>query len=1146
MTTPRFPRVPAGYPFPQLEEAVLELWRREGIFARSVEKNAGAAEFTFFEGPPTANNTPHVGHVLTRVVKDLFPRFQTMRGKRVARKAGWDTHGLAVEIEVEKRLGLSGKRDIEQIVPGDPRASIEAFNRACYDSVMTYERQWRAMTERVGYWVDLDDAYFTYSNRYIESVWWALGELYDKKLLFEGHKVQPYCARCGTTLSSHEVAQNYKEIEDPSIWALFPARPGRRLATVEGGQFIVPTDFYLIAWTTTPWTMPGHSGLAVHPGLVYRVVEHPTRPGARLLFADGIEIPIPYEIEVEGKRQKRDLRDQPALARFTGEALQGLRYDRPYRTGPFDERHEPDGAPQPPPSDEDGWLVVTADYVTAADGTGLVHTAPAFGADDYVTGRKYGLPLFKTIEADGKIAARKGLERFAGMWFKEADKEIIRDLKERQLLLHSERYKHSYPFCWRCDTPLLQFASKSWFVKTTAIRDRLVARNLTIDWHPEAIGRGRFGNWLEGVVDWALSRKRYWGTPLPIWKCDLCPAERVFSSFTELFHEAGRKVPEDLYDRAQFDPHRPTIDDITWECYGCRDQGRNGVFRRVDDVIDAWFDSGAMPFAQHHYPFENTELVAPDGKFAPADFISEAVDQTRGWFYTLHVLACALFDSVAFEHCIVMGHVNDDQGRKMSKRLGNVVDPMGVIAETGADAMRWYFYVNDPEQTSRFSAKLVREAAQGLQLPIWNALSFFTIYANLDGWVPPSAQRDSNGSERAIPVAERPDLDRWILGRLDEEIEKVALLLEGYRIAEPARRLEAFVDDLNNWYIRRSRDRFWSAAPADAAAESDAKSSNKEAAYQTLYTVLTTLARLIAPFTPFLAETLHEHLVRSLYPDAPASVHLEDWPEATGILERDRELLALVGAMGLAKRLVGLGRVARAEHDLKNRQPLASATLVLAPEIFGVDVRPQLERVRELVLDELNVKAIHFAERRGEYVTHEVRPNFRVLGKKLGGRMKAAQAALLAADGDALAEVLARDGRIEIQVDGEALVLLPEDLEVRLIEKEGMATANDGELLVALDPRLTPELIAEGRAREVVNRLQTARKEAGLDYADRIRVRYSAAPDLESAIAAHRPWISGETLAVEWQVDDATAAGDANLTLAPIDDLAFAFAIDRA
>ncbi|HET9063046.1 MAG TPA: isoleucine--tRNA ligase, partial [Candidatus Binatia bacterium] len=763
-------------------------------------------------------------------------------------KAGWDTHGLAVEIEVEKRLGLSGKKAIEQLVPGDERASIEKFNRACFDSVMTYERQWRAMTERVGYWIDLDDPYFTYSNRYIESVWWALETLHEKNLLFEGHKSQPYCARCGTTLSSHEVAQNYKEVEDPSIWVLFPARPGRKLRTVEGHEFVVPTDFYLIAWTTTPWTMPGHSGIAVHPDLVYRVVEHPSRPGARLLFADAIETPIPYEIEEGGKRHKRDLRDQPALARIPGAALHGLRYDRPYRTSPEDARSDSKAFAEPA-SDTAGWLVVTADYVTATDGTGLVHTAPAFGADDYATGQKYGLPLFQTIEPTGKVAAREGIEKLAGLWFKEADKEVVRDLKERGLLLHVERFKHSYPFCWRCDTPLLQYASKSWFVRTTAIRDTLVAKNATIDWHPEAIGKGRFGNWLEGVVDWALSRNRYWGTPLPIWKCDGCPAEPVVvGSYADLFDQAGvprADRPKDVYDSTQFDPHRPFLDDITWPCYACN----GGTFRRVPDVIDAWFDSGAMPFAQHHYPFENQAIVAPGGKFRPADFISEAIDQTRGWFYTLHVLACALFDSVAFEHCVVMGHVTDEQGRKMSKRLGNVVDPMGVIAETGADAMRWYFYLNDPEQSSRFSARLVREAAQSFQLPIWNALSFFTIYANLDGWRP--------GASPRVPFAERSDLDRWILTRLDQEIEQIALLLDGYRISEPARRLETFVDDLTNWYIRRSRDRFWSA-------EGEAKSSSKEGAYQTLYEVLTALARLVAPFTPFFAEMLHERLVRAV------------------------------------------------------------------------------------------------------------------------------------------------------------------------------------------------------------------------------------------------------------------------------------------
>jgi len=1126
MTAPRFPPVATGYPFPALEREVLERWRRERVFARSLARHRGGEDFVFFEGPPTANNTPHVGHVLTRVVKDLFPRFQTMRGRHVARKAGWDTHGLPVEIEVEKRLGLSGKKDIEQLVPGDPRASIERFNRACFESVMTYEKQWRAMTERVGYWVDLDDAYFTYTNRYVESVWWALQELHRRNLLFEGHKSQPYCARCGTTLSSHEVAQNYKDVEDPSIWVLFPARPGQRLRTVDGHELVVPTDFYLVAWTTTPWTMPGHAGLAVHPDLLYRVVEHPTRPGTRLLFADAIEVEIPYELEVDGKRQRRDLRNQPALALVPGAALHGLRYDRPFATDPPDAR--PESVFPAPPSDSDGWVVVVADYVTATDGTGLVHTAPAFGADDYATGVKYGLPLFQTVEPNGKIAFRGGIEKFSGHWFKEADKEIVRDLRERSLLLHHERHRHSYPFCWRCDTPLLQYATKSWFVRTTAIRDRLVEKNKkpNIGWHPDHVGEGRFGKWLEGVVDWALSRNRYWGTPLPIWKCDGCPAGPVvIGSFEDLFEQAGiprLERPSDPYDRAQFDPHRPFIDDITWPCYACN----GGTFRRVPEVIDAWFDSGSMPFAQHHYPFENQALVAPRHEFRPADFIAEAVDQTRGWFYTLHVLAVALFDEVAFRNCIVMGHVADEQGRKMSKRLGNVVDPMQVIEETGADALRWYFYVNDPEQNSRFSARLVREAAQGFLLPIWNALSFFTIYANLDDWHP--------GKQRAIPLRERHDLDRWILLRLDGVVDQVTLALEGYSILRAAKQLEDFVEDLTNWYIRRSRDRFWSSGEEGGA--------SKEAAYQTLYEVLTTLARLIAPFTPFLAESLYQHLELSQDPGAEPSVHLRDWPAERGVLRELRGSAAaaaerLASAMRLAQRIVGLGRAARSSHDLKTRQPLASATLVFAPEALGVDVREQVERVREVILDELNVKAIAWAERRGDFVRHEVRPNFRVLGKRLGGRMKAAQAALAAADGDALADLLERDGRLTIEVAGEALELAPEEVEVRLIEKEGLATAGDRELLVVLETQLTPELVAEGRAREIVNRIQGARKELGLDYADRIRVRYAAAPELEAAIAAWRPWIAGETLAVE------LAPGAGDLKPAPVDELEFAFAI---
>ncbi len=1107
MTESKFPAVPSGYPFPALERELLAGWRERRIFERSLEATRGGAPFVFYEGPPTANNTPHVGHVLTRVVKDLFPRFQTMRGRHVARKAGWDTHGLAVEIEVEKRSGLSGKKDIEQLVPGDARASIEKFNRACLDSVMTYERQWRAMTERFAYWIDLDDAYFTYSNRYIESVWWALHELHEKGLLYEGHKSQPYCARCGTTLSSHEVAQNYKEVEDPSIWVLFPARPGFRLKCVEGGELVVPVEFYLVAWTTTPWTMPGHAGIAVHPDLVYRVVEHPARPGARILFADAIEAAIPYELEVDGKRERRDLRDQPALARILGSELHGLRYDRPYRTAPDDDRSDSKALAEPV-SDASGWAVVTADYVTATDGTGLVHTAPAFGADDYATGRKYALPLFQTIEPSGKVASRAGIEKLAGLWFKDADKEVVRDLRERGLLLHSERYKHSYPFCWRCDTPLLQYAAKSWFVRTTAIRDRLVEINAAIDWHPEAIGKARFGNWLEGVVDWALSRNRYWGTPLPIWKCDGCATEPVVvGSFGDLFETAGIPRPDrpaDVYDAAQFDPHRPFIDDVTWPCYACN----GGVFRRVPDVIDAWFDSGAMPFAQHHFPFENE---AHFRSHFPADFISEAIDQTRGWFYTLHVLGVALFDRPAFEHCVVMGHVTDENGRKMSKRLGNVVDPMTVVEETGADALRWYFYVNDPEQSSRFSAKLVREAAQSFLLPLWNALSFFTIYANLDGWRPDKT--------KDVPIGERQDLDRWILLRLDDEIENVTLLLESYSIAPAARRLEVFLDDLTNWYIRRSRDRFWSAREAGGI--------GKEAAYQTLYEVLTTLARLIAPFTPFVADALHERLERSQSAAAKESVHLEPWPAKRDWLGQLDELdksaaLRLLQSMSLAKRIVGLARAARSTHDLKTRQPLPSMVLVFASEIFGIDVKQHVERVRELILDEVNVKEIRWAEQRGEFVTHEVRPNFRVLGKKLGGRMKAVQAALLAADGDALAEALERDGRITLAIDGGSVELEAADLEIRLIEKEGLATTGDRELLVVLDTRLTPELVAEGRAREIVSRIQAARKESGLDYADRIVVRYRAAPELEAAIETWRGWISGETLATEWaQLEDA-------------------------
>ncbi len=964
MSDSRFPDVPGGYPFPSLELQVLEEWQREHIFERSLEKPAPKGEFVFFEGPPTANNVPHVGHVVTRVIKDLFPRFRTMRGYHVARKAGWDTHGLAVEIEVEKRLGFSGKQQIEEY-------GIEKFNQACLESVRTYEQQWRAMTERVGYWLDLDRAYWTYSNTYIESVWWSLAELWKKGLLGEGYKIQPYCGRCGTTLSSHEVAQNYKDADDPSIWTLFHARPGQTLKTLEGETWEVGPQLELVAWTTTPWTTLANVGLAVHPDQIYRVIDHPAHlaaPGAQILLGDELSVPVPLVIEEEGKRKQIDLREQPALVRFRGRDLENLLYDRLFTFF----------AP-----DEPG-RVVLGEYVTTTDGTGLVHTAPPFGEDDYQTGRRYGLPLLLTVDTAGRIAPGAG--PFAGMWFKDADPEITKDLKSRGRMLHVDRYRHSYPFCWRCDRPLLYYATTSWFIWTTQQKEKLIAKNREVHWHPEHIGEGRFGNWLENVVDWALSRKRYWGTPLPIWRCDACPHTTVVGSYAELFAAAGRELPADPYDPQQFNPHRPYIDQVTWDCKECG----KGTMRRVEEVIDAWFDSGAMPFAQHHYPFENRDLIDGRRQF-PADYISEAVDQTRGWFYTLHVLGALLFDSVTYKNCIVLGHINDEQGRKMSKRLGNVVDPMQVIPETGADALRWYFCINNPTQTSRFSARLVREAAQRFLLPLWNALSFFTIYANLDGWRPA-------GPTAPLDFAKRPALDRWILLRLDRLAAEMTLNLDTYEPTGAARVIEEFLDDLTNWYIRRSRSRFW-------APDGQEDHADKESAYRALYEVLTTVARLIAPFTPFVADVLHRHLVRSQDPAAAASVHLESWPEpATSQTSRKDE--PLEKGMAAIQRIVRLGHAARNLHGLKTRQPLAAVTLVTADVALPGLVMPYAD----LLKDELNVREIRWAEDRTQYVHHEVRPVFPKTGPRFGKQMPEVKRALESADGDALAAELERCG----------------------------------------------------------------------------------------------------------------------------------------
>ena len=1124
MTDRRFPDVPSGYPFPRLERETLDRWRDGRIFEKSLEKPAPRGEWVFYEGPPTANNVPHVGHVSARVAKDLFPRYRTMRGHHVARKAGWDTHGLPVEIEVEKRLGFSGKQEIEAY-------GIAEFNRACLESVRTYEREWRAMTERMGYWTDLDRAYFTFTNQYVESVWWALSELRRRELLAKGYKIQPYCARCGTTLSSHEVAQNYQDVEDPSVWALFPARPGQELTTVDGGTWSVPRGrsgegaLSLVAWTTTPWTLLSHVALVVHPELVYRVIADPRdsdRDGARhLLFGDDLEQPVPLEVDApDGGRERLDLRDQPAVARVRGADLAGLRYDRPFRVALYGwlAECEARGRSYDGPTDETGWKVVTGDYATASDGTGLVHTSPRFGEDDYRTGLAHGLPMLKTIDSEGKVTDLPGIERFAGMDFKEADPEILKDVKTRGLLLHSERHRHNYPFCWRCDRPLLYYATESWFVTTTAKKERLIELNRTIDWHPAHVGEGRFGNWLENMVDWALSRRRYWGTPLPVWECDGCPHTVVVGSYEELFRLAGRELPDDPYDPDQFDPHRPSIDEMTWGCSECEE----GEMRRVEEVIDAWFDSGSMPYAQHHYPFENRESF--ERQF-PADLIAEGVDQTRGWFYTLHALGGLLFDSVAYRNCVVLGHINDEQGRKMSKRLGNVVDPMAVMEETGADALRWYLCVSNPELSSRFSARLIRESAQRYLLPIWNALSFFTIYANLDGWRP--------GGFDEIPFSARPALDRWVLLRLDRVTEAVTEALDGFRIADAARPLEAFVDDLTNWYVRRSRGRFWSAGETGNGPGAADDAGDKESAYQTLYEVLTTLARLTAPLTPFVADELHARLERSQGRGAE-SVHLEGWPEPGARAEAELER-----AMAAVQKIARLGHAARNAHGLKTRQPLDSVTLVAADPELPAAIEPYAEIVR----DELNVRGIAWAGRRADYVRHEVKPVFPKTGPRFGKRMKEVAAALGRADGDELAAAVERDGKLTLELSDGPVELSAEEVEVRLVEREGIAAQGDRELLVALDTALTPELIAEGLAREVVNRVQTARKEADLDYADRIRVRYRADGELARAIETHRDWIAGETLAVELAAVGTEGDGAGELRSAPVEDHPFALEI---
>ena len=1009
-----FKKVDTTMDFPQMERKILERWESERVFARSVAQREGAPKFVFFEGPPTANGLPHPGHVLTRAMKDVVLRYKTMKGYQVPRKAGWDTHGLPVELEVEKQLGISGKPQIEQY-------GVRDFVHKCKESVFKYEQEWRRMTERLGFWVDMDDPYVTYHDSYIESVWWAVKTIWDKGLMYRGHKVVPYCPRCGTALSSHEVAQGYRDVSDPSVFVRFRVRGQEGLS--------------LLAWTTTPWTLPSNVALAVSPDYEYAYVEI---DGETLIMAKELvdaRITAPHTI----------------LRTVRGSELVDMEYEPLYTFA------RPD-AP--------AYRVVAGDFVTLTEGTGIVHIAPAFGEDDMRVAQASGLPLVQLVDTQGRFDERAG--DWSGMFVKDADPLIVEDLRSRGLLYTEMEYEHSYPFCWRCDTPLLYYARASWFIRMSELRDRLIANNHTINWYPEHIRDGRFGNFLENVVDWAVSRERYWGTPLPIWVCQDCGHEHAVGSIAEL-KQMAKELPD------HFELHRPYIDQAVLACPKC-----GGDARRVPEVMDCWFDSGSMPFAQWHYPFENHDLF---NESFPADFITEAVDQTRGWFYTLLAISTLLFDRAPFKNCMVLGLVLDEQGLKMSKSRGNVADVWQIFNTQGADAVRWYLYtVNAPWTPTRFYEEGVTEAMRKFMGTLWNVYAFYVLYANIDGFVP---------REHSVPPAKRAVIDRWLLSRLAGLVQEVANLMDSFDITAAGRRIEQFVDDLSNWYVRRCRRRYWASE----------MTSDKEAAYLTLHEALVTLAKLIAPFTPFLADEIYGNLE----PDQ-GSVHLADYPVP------DQEVVdpLLDSEMELARQVVYLGRAARNAVNIKNRQPLSKIVVQATPE-----EQDKLMALADLVEDELNVRGIEFAQDFGEFVSHRIKPRYDLLGPKHGKLMRAIASALASADAAGVARDVAAGRPVVLTLEGAGDVsILPEEVTVETVAREGFHVEAGNGRSVALDTVITDDLKMEGFARELVNKIQATRKEAGFEISDRIRTVLAGGPESMRALAAHREYLMGETLSL--------------------------------
>ena len=1020
-------KVSTNMNFVEREKEIEKFWRDNDIFKKSMENRKEGETYTFYDGPPTANGKPHIGHVLTRVIKDMIPRYQTMKGKMVPRKAGWDTHGLPVELEVEKLLGLDGKEQIEEY-------GLDPFIKKCKESVWKYKGMWEDFSETVGFWADMDNPYVTYDDNFIESEWWALKQIWDKKLLYKGFKIVPYCPRCGTPLSSHEVAQGYKDVKERSAIARFKVKD---------------EDAYILAWTTTPWTLPSNVALCVNPNETYVKVK--AGDGYTYYMAEALLDSVLGKLADE----ENGVKAYEILETYKGSDLENKEYEPlfDFAKDIIAKQHKK------------AYYVTCDTYVTMGDGTGVVHIAPAFGEDDAQVGRKYDLPFVQLVNGKGEMTEETP---YAGVFCKKADPMVLKDLEEKGLLFDAPKFEHSYPHCWRCDTPLIYYARESWFIKMTAVKDDLVRNNNTVNWIPESIGKGRFGDWLENIQDWGISRNRYWGTPLNVWECE-CGHQECIGSRAELAEKSGNP------DAAQVELHRPYIDAVTIKCPDCGKE-----MHRVPEVIDCWFDSGAMPFAQHHYPFENKEVF--EQQF-PAKFISEAVDQTRGWFYSLMAESTLLFNKAPYENVIVLGHVQDENGQKMSKSKGNAVDPFEALEQYGADAIRWYFYINSaPWLPNRFHGKAVQEGQRKFMSTLWNTYAFYVLYAEIDQF---------DATKYTLDYEKLPVMDKWLLSKLNTLVKTVDENLGNYRIPEAARALDSFVDEMSNWYVRRSRDRFWAKG----------MEQDKINAYMTLYTALVTVCKVAAPMIPFMTEEIYQNLVCSIDKSAPESIHLCDYPVANeswidSELEKN---------MDEVLKIVVMGRACRNTANIKNRQPIGNM-FVKAP--FELS-----EYFTEIIEDELNVKKVTFTEDVSAYTSYTFKPQLRTVGPKFGKYLGQIQKALAELDGNKAMAELKSTGALKLDSISDEVVLYEEDLLITMTQQEGYMTEGDNEVTVVLDTNLTPELLEEGMVRELISKIQTMRKEAGFEVMDKITVSYKADQKVKDIFAKYGEEIAKEVLA---------------------------------